>query len=169
MATVVVGPARKVGESVADVFLAHRNPVWRDKSDFIINAKLPERDERFEQLWARQISDDTFEICCIPFFLYDVALGDVVQTAPEGERKYVMSKVIRGSGRYVFRVWFGRSFQPREDVATELVSLGAAIEWSSPNLLAVDAADATTAKRIAEALQVYENQGGLEYETGRTS
>ena len=28
-----------------------------------------------EQLWARRLDEERFEVCCIPFFAYDVALG----------------------------------------------------------------------------------------------
>lgn len=68
-------------------FSVHREPVWRDRANFVVNAPLPE-EGRYEQLWSRQLSDDCFEVCCIPFFLYDVALGDVVQTKPQAGRKY---------------------------------------------------------------------------------
>lgn len=44
-------------------------------------------------------------MCCIPFFVYDVALGDVVATSPEGDGKYIVEKVVQPSGRFVFRVW----------------------------------------------------------------
>ena len=52
-------------------------------------AALPEAG-RFEQLWARQESADLFEICCIPFFVHKLALGDVVRTDTEGENAYVI-------------------------------------------------------------------------------
>lgn len=44
-------------------FSIHREPAWRDKANFVINAKLPE-EGRFEQLWTRQVCEDTFELCC---------------------------------------------------------------------------------------------------------
>ena len=59
-------------------------------------------------------------MCCIPFFVFDLALGDVVATSPREGRKYVVDKVVEPSGRYVFRVWFGESFQPRDEIASEL-------------------------------------------------
>ncbi|NOV98762.1 hypothetical protein HDG69_003357 [Isoptericola halotolerans] len=58
-------------------FSVHDEPAWRERASFIVHAALPEQG-RYEQLWCRQVSDDTFEVCCIPFFLYDVALGDLV-------------------------------------------------------------------------------------------
>jgi hypothetical protein len=57
----------------------HPEPVRRDRANFIVRARLPEPG-RAEQLWGRQLDERSFELCCIPFFLYDVALGDIVAT-----------------------------------------------------------------------------------------
>lgn len=154
----------------ANEFVVHQDPVWRERSNFIINAELAEKDRprRFEQLFAKQVGEDRFEICCIPFFVYDIALGDVVVTSPRGGRKYVVDKVIEPSGRYVFRVWFGESFHPRDEIAAELRALGSIIEWSSRNLLAVDAVDREHAQLVADFLAEREQAGHLVYETGRS-
>jgi len=152
--------------AAAEQFSLHPEPVWRDKANFIVNAPLPE-ENRYEQLWCRQVADDSFEICCIPFFLYDIALGDLVQTKAMGGRKYVLSHVQRPSGRYVFRVHFGRQSKQGE-VTDDLLGLGALLEWSSATLLAVDAADQSLASRIADYLQHREDRGELLYETGQS-
>lgn len=141
----------------------HEEPVWRERSNFIIGAPLPE-DGRAEQLWVRQVSGQRFEICCIPFFLYDVALGDVVET----DDAYNLVRVVDRSGRFVFRIWFGESFHPRQQVADELAERGALLEWSSPNLLAVDASDETHAQEIADYLAEQEQAERLMFETGRS-
>jgi Domain of unknown function (DUF4265) len=156
--------------TVPSEFVLHEQPVWRDRSDFIINAELPEKDQpqRFEQLFARQLDDDRFEVCCIPFFVYNIALGDIVYTAPKGNRKYVVAGVAEPSGRYVFRVWFGDSFIPRDEISDKIEALGSLVEWSSRNLLAVDAANAERAQRVANFLTEREDAGQLLYETGRT-
>jgi Domain of unknown function (DUF4265) len=149
----------------------HLEPVWRDRSNFIIAADISSQGTAAsrEQLWARQIAEDQFELCCIPFFLYDVALGDIVETETTGSRRYLISRVVRPSGRYVFRVWFGESFQPRDEIAQALEGLGALLEWSSRNLLAVDARDAAHAQVIADFLADRESKGQLVYETGKTA
>ena len=149
-----------------DVFLTHREPVWRDRSNFIIMAALPETG-RFEQLWARQESADLFEVCCIPFFEHNLALGDVVRTGAEGEKAYVMKDVVRPSGRWTFRVWLGESPEDRLGVEAEMFALGTLTEWFSPNLLAVDAETETLAQRLADALADGERRGRWVYETGR--
>lgn len=145
--------------------VVHTAPVLREHSDFMINAAIPPGDGRLEQLWVRKLGDYQFELCCIPFFLFDVALGDVVETDVD----FRLSRVIQPSGRSVFRVWFGESFHPRQQIADELVALGALLEWSSVNLLAVDAADRDHARRLADCLFAHEQAGRLTYETGQSA
>src|SRR5205807_8144309 len=109
--------------------------------------------------WARQIDEHRFEICCIPFFVYDLALGDVVETDDD----HVVQRVVESSGRYVFRVWFGESFHPRDEIAAELEAMGSLLEWSSRNLLAVDAADEEHARNVADFLADCEHRKQLIY------
>jgi len=58
-----------------DCIAIHLEPAWRARANFIIAAEIggtalrPER----EQLWARQTDEFCFELCCIPFFVYDLA------------------------------------------------------------------------------------------------
>jgi hypothetical protein len=152
-------------------FFTHPDPVWRERANFLIHAELPEEESRspqFEQLWARQISDNRFEVCCIPFFVYDLALGDVVATSSAEGREYIVERVVAPSGRYVFRVWFGQTFHPRDEIASALTALGSLIEWSSRNLLAVDAVDGEHAQLVADFLMERKKAGHLIYETGRS-
>jgi len=139
--------------------------VWRERADFIIGASLPE-EARAEQLWVKRLDEPlVFEMCCIPFFLYDVALGDVVQT----DASFEFLRVVEPSGRFVFRIWFGDSFHPRQEIADQLSEIGALLEWSSTNLVAVDAAGAKEAWIVADFLRDQEARGRLTYETGRST
>lgn len=144
----------------------HTEPVWRERSDFVIAAEVPGGTEAAtEQLFARQVGPDRFELCCIPFFIYDLALGDVVET----DSTYLVRRVVEPSGRFVFRVWFGDTAHPRDEIAEQLADLGALLEWSSINLLAVDAADPEHAQKVADYLSGMEADGKLMFETGRSS
>jgi hypothetical protein len=142
----------------------HPEPVWRDRADFIIGVRLSE-DDATEQLWAKRLKSNLFEICCIPFFAYDIALGDVVETNVDHD----VTRVVQRSERVVFRVWFGDSFHPRQDLANELVGMGALLEWSSANLLAVDVSEPSRAQAVADFLAQREDEGKLTYENGRSS
>lgn len=148
--------------------VVHLSPVWRDRANFIIHADIQAEGlpRRFEQLWARQLADSRFLVCCIPFFVYDLALGDEVET----DAQYLMQRIVNPSGRYTFRAWFGDSTHPaaRDDVVEALRGLQTEFEWYSEHLLAIDARDETRAQQIADLLYERQLQDHLAYETGRT-
>lgn len=102
-------------------------------------------------------------MCCIPFILYEVALGDIV----EWEEHRIGIRVVENSNRSVFRVWFGDSSYPKEEIEQGVLNLGALVEWSSANLLAVDASDTDTAAAIFAYLEQHHNDGHLMVETGK--
>lgn len=147
----------------------HENPVWRRKANFIIAADIAEDSDKreWEQLWARQISDFRFAVCCIPFFVYDLALGDEVET----DENYVIKKVVKTSGHSTFRVWFGESsyVKIREEITNKMQQLGCEIEWSSENLLAISAATDELAQSVISFLSERQKLNHLIIETGRTS
>jgi len=145
----------------------HTEPVWRDRANFIIAATVDSSDTEVttEQLWVRKIADKQFEVCCIPFFVYDLALGDKVETTEE----LLVDRVVEPSGRFVFRVFFPRPDSPKDETTAALLKLDALLEWSSANLLAVDASNETHARNVANFLQEAENRGHLIYETGRSA
>jgi hypothetical protein len=146
----------------------HSEPVWRERSNFIIAVEVDpaDTDVTTEQLWARKVDDRHFELCCIPFLAYDLALGDVVET----DAGYTVQRVSTPSGRYVFRVSFERGNHGNRDSTVEaLQALGAQVEWSSPSLLAVDARDQVHAQQIADHLNEQETAQRLMYETGKTA
>lgn len=150
--------------------VVHENPVWRARANFIIVAKIdptPTNTQwRWEQLWAQQVAENRFIICCIPFFVYDLALGDEVQTISSEGRQYLVQQVISPSGHYTFRVWFCDP-QARDKVPCELAHLGCLMEWrwASSNLLAVDVIG-SQAQAVADLLLHREQLGHLVYETG---
>ena len=156
-----------------DDVVVHPTPVWRERANFIIAARIddprPSQSWRWEQLWARQIEENRFEICCIPFFLYDLALGDEVTTQTTEGKQYVISEILKQSGHYTFRVWF-HDPTARETVGDELAELGCLTESRGPDskLLAVDAGSEDLAKAASGLLLQREATGKLQYETGRT-
>jgi hypothetical protein len=152
--------------------IVHENPVWREHADFIISAEVnPPPDAtrwQWEQLWARQIDESRFVLCCIPFFVYGLALGDEVETGPSKDRKYVVQRVVKLSGHRTFRVWF-YDLDARDEVTHKLTNLGCLMEWrwKTGNLLAVDTPSARQAQIVADYLWQWEQQGLLVYETGQ--
>lgn len=54
-------------------------PVWQHLANDTFFAASEGQEEEFEALPVQRITDTTGMICCIPFFLCRVALGDVVE------------------------------------------------------------------------------------------
>ncbi|HTI76043.1 MAG TPA: DUF4265 domain-containing protein [Mycobacterium sp.] len=161
-------PDNTAAKAQADVYIQHAAPIWRDRMNFVFDAALPDATNELEQLVGRQVADTEFELCCIPFFLYNVSLGDIVATNED----YLFERVVRPSGRFTFRVWFGKDSgaknAPKDRVAAELeLELGALLEWHGSSLLAVDAENGEVAQKVADYLQARETAGELTYETGR--
>lgn len=89
------------------VFWPHPRSAWAEKADRLLNLVVldDEVDEdACEQVAARLLEADTYELCSIPFFARNYALGDHVH-APAGN----IQNVVKPSGRYVYRIFFRRT------------------------------------------------------------
>lgn len=138
----------------------HEEPMWRSESNFIIFANV---DGEREQLWARQVSESIFKICCIPFFVYNLALGDIVET----DASYCVTKVVERSGRFIFRV-LNRSGNTNylASLVQRLEEFGALVERSSESMIAIDTENEQMAKDVSGWLSRLEQDGHIQYETG---
>jgi hypothetical protein len=151
-------------------YVLHTDPAWRARANFIVNAPLPKSDsgKEYEQLWLRKTDGILYEVCCIPFFLYDLALGDLVEVEILEGDQYQLGRVAVPSGRYVLRVWFGDAgIATRDEVMRDISDMPVILEWYSSNLLAIDLENFNEAQRMADYLLDAERAGKLVYETGR--
>jgi hypothetical protein len=143
----------------------HSDPVGRARADFIIASAIepfgPEIDS--EQLWARRVVERDFELSCIPFVTYGLALGNVVRTG----QGYLVEERIQQSGRAVFRASFSRQGHAvAERVTQQLIERDAQVEWFAATYVTVDARDPEHAKGVEAFLQEQQALGNLEYEAG---
>lgn len=149
-----------------DYEAAHVAPAWRDRADFIIAADISEEPghREWEQIWARRLGEHTFEICCVPFFAYGMALGDVVET----NGAHVIRRVINRSGHRTVRIWLGDSSSAaaREEVQKAVSSLKINIERYSENLLALSVAGEGVCQYVIHVLEQYARLGYLSFEFG---
>ncbi len=169
-----MGSVFSILNCMSSEFATHNEPIWRSRANFLIAAKIEKSEglsKQWEQLWTRQIADNRFEICCIPFFIYDLALGDRVETSSQEDKQYILKRVYRRSAHYTFRVWFGQS--PNPSIREEIVEwaeaqMNCSLEWYSRNLLALDVPNRNLARMVADILSAKEQREHLVYETGRT-
>lgn len=105
-----------------------------------------------------------FVLCCIPFFVYDLSLGDEVETDEDN----VLLAVLKRSGQVSFRAWFGgKAEDVKKKSMDEVQRLDPFVEWSSPNLVALSIHDSLS-QELANVIQSLEDEGALQYEAGLT-
>lgn len=120
--------------------ITHDFPVWRDRANFIIRLMLNDPDivqlAEAEQIWARQIEESVFEVCCIPFFAYGIALGDLVQTTSD----YLINEVREKKGHLTYRMLF-LDVSKWDAVVENIRNLGCLVEkrWERSTLVSIDA------------------------------
>lgn len=146
--------------------VVHLSPAWRDKANFLLFGPIElEGEARWEQVWARQVADNEFELCCVPFFLYDLSIGDVVETATRAGRRFVISNRLKVSGLRTLRIWYSAeaSADDKERMLKQLRETGAPSEWHSERLLAFACASAEL-PRFSTILGAEQESGILKFE-----
>ena len=159
-----------------DTTKKHLRPAWAEKADCVLqmrietgNAQL-DNPPRYEEIYARDLGEGFFQVCCVPFFLYDLALGDVVKVGAQNGAQ-IVEGVAQESGQHTFRAYFGRTFMPAaRDVLIDELSImaGVVVEWYSEDLLGLSAENDAVANDLARWLETAMSRGQLQYETGRT-
>jgi hypothetical protein len=150
-----------------DYVATHSEPLRRKESNFIVRAYLGSDggENRWEQLWVQKTPNPgQYILCCIPFFVYNLSLGDEVST----DEDLTVRTIIRHSGHKTFRLWFKVPTEHfmRERLMLEIRKHGAFMEWSSNNLLALSAENETAAQSLANLLAHSDYSEVAEYETG---
>jgi len=143
----------------------HNEPAWRHKADFVLGVKITDsvwaKEYQDEQLAAREIGDSTFEICCIPFMIYDLCLGDVVKTDDE----FNVNAIVKSGGHFGFRV-ATRDGLEQQEVVARAHEMGCLTERFSAKLCAIDAIDEDIAREVSGMLLSLREQGKIvDFET----
>ena len=149
--------------------MEHDLPAWGDLADCEILVRIPDVDDSIERLACRRVEKNDYEVCCLPFSLYEVCLGDTIRLATPmlGQPGHISEKVADGR-RYLFRVSLVQPSRVNmQSAASSLISMGHLVEVYSDMLISVDAADHDAAKSLAAYLQMQEDAGEWQYETGR--
>lgn len=155
--------------------------MWRD-GQFVV---MPEADSAYLTVWfafdsdadgpqwegllASAGDDGTTTVLSVPFFVYDLALGDEITTMTSAEGSLVAVERARRSGMFTFRVTFEAHPGDRwQTLMRDLEPWSCWFDVRSPTFLAI-AAQSESANDVADYLHAREQAGELQYETGQTS
>jgi hypothetical protein len=146
----------------------HSDPVRRDRTNYIIQVDLTVHGMpgNFEQLWTRTEDQRSFELCCLPFFTYGVALGDLVAW---DENTNHLGPIVNQSGRRLIRVAFldkPVAADCHAEVHGSLIQAGCLVEFSSEGYGSVDIAGGEQAIAVPELLARWVDDGTLIWEWG---
>jgi hypothetical protein len=123
-------------------FVVHEQPVGRAWTNYIARADLAPfgLDGQAEQLWLKAVNDGSYEVACIPFATYGIALGDVVVL---NDDDYV-SEVVRTSWHRTLRLLFTPDLPPvdlqkaADAIKTEIIAADLLSEWNGARFVVVD-------------------------------
>ncbi len=148
----------------------HRNPIWRSEANHFIfaEARVGDSPPEWEQLWSRQTKPGNFILCCIPYFTYDLALGDEVEASLNNSDRLAVTRVVKRSDHWTLRLWFG--YHESSNIRAVLAEIarvpGCLLEAYTAQYIAADAASFEVAERLVERLTELQNLGKLTFEKG---
>jgi hypothetical protein len=151
--------------SPQDFIAVHHEPAWREYADFIFHAHIGIENGKneWEQLWGRQTERNGVILCCIPFYAYDLSLGDELLL-----ENGIVSSVLVRSNQMTFRIYLSKAgLIVHNEILRVLGEMNSTVERSSENFFAVSI-ESGKAQSLADYLQTSERQGLMEYETGQS-
>lgn len=123
---------------------------------------------KWEGLLAARDDAGTAMVLSVPFFVYDLALGDEVSTVESAEGALVAETPMRRSGDLTFRVVFeGDADERWQELMRDLEPWSCWFDVRSPRFVAISA-PSEHAQAVADYLHGREQRGELQYETGQT-
>lgn len=119
-----------------------------------------------EQIWLRPLGDKKYEVCCLPFRVYGLALGDVVTLDPEARN---VNGIVQHSGNRVFRIFFPSSIplngflSAKKDVISAICDTGLQAEWSGERHVAINIPLGGSVARVWEVIREFEGAAVWEW------
>ncbi|MEU6550194.1 DUF4265 domain-containing protein [Streptomyces sp. NPDC046915] len=136
-------------------YVSHEAPAWRCEKSYMAMVDLTPfgLGGMLEQLWLREAGEgEVYEVCCIPYYAYGLALGDVVG---KGESDTV-DHLIKKSGRRVLRVLFAEPrplVDSRAPLREAVDAAGVLSEWNGDRHVAIDVPDISVMQPIFDSVE----------------
>ncbi|MEW2623330.1 DUF4265 domain-containing protein [Streptomyces sp. NPDC048106] len=144
-------------------FVVHEQPVGRASTNYIARVDLApfDLDGQVEQLWLKAVNDGSYEVACIPFSAYGIALGDVVVLNGDD---YV-SEVVGRSSHRTLRLLFTPDLPAAElqkaaaEIKSEIIAADLLSEWNGARFIAVDVPPGAEPSSLFTVMEAAVNAG----------
>jgi len=126
---------------------------------------------RTENVWARPLGQDEYEVESVPWFVRGIAFGDRVLARRDADGVLAFERKLAWSGRYTIRLIptdEGSAREQLEKIAAEFAPLGATGEGGLPayKILALDIPPTAAFGEIKALLRRGESEGRWGWEEG---
>ena len=124
--------------------------------------------ESTETVWAVPLTENTFVLRNLPFFVYGYAFDDVVYAEKASDEFPTAVRVVTRSGHSTYRVFLTGATTSIEDVPNwqALREIGCTFERGTENLYAVDIPPTSDIHQAYAALELGESSGFWRFEEG---
>lgn len=118
-----------------------------------------------EGLWCKKTSKDTYIVDNVPFYTYEISLGDEICIIEE-DSEYHFQSVVKPSGNSTLRVHFND--ERIQEIRDKLFEMGCKVEISNiSSFISVNVPENVSLKGVEEFLtNIQEECDGLAYEHG---
>lgn len=139
----------------------HLRPAWGWKADFILRLEVAYSDATVaEQVWTRQLSSRIYELCCIPFVAYDLALGDELLV----DEELRFTGHASPGGRQTVRLYSPQTLADLPGFVGELEAHGLLFESYSARLYAIDFPSIKELELFQPRLEHWRSISGMDFE-----
>jgi len=120
-------------------------------------------EDEIEVMWTIE-KEHGYELDNIPFYVKNLALGDVVSAEMDSDGALWFSELVQPSGHSTIRLWFA-GMDSITMIRDELNRMGCASEVSDlPRLVAVDVPPSIPYEKVKELFDQGERVGTFEYQ-----
>ena len=121
-----------------------------------------------EVIFANSLGEGRFRVCNIPFYAYNLNLGDIVYASVSADDSLPVYRFTEaGSGNKTMRVYFPVALDNKERLAFmgKMNRLAANVEWANGHLCALSLPTPVVFDTVFDALDKLETGGKLWFET----
>jgi hypothetical protein len=134
--------------------VVHHSPVWSNEVDSLVRVDLDafELPDSTELIWAHHLGGSSYLVCCIPFFPYGLALGDVMET--DAQRTFL--RVAEARGHRLLRIALlpgPRRAELRSTITQLLAEVKLLHEWHNQDYCAIDLPGLGSEDHIVEQIR----------------
>lgn len=130
----------------------HEHPAWGSRVDTTVLAPVAGMERAFEELPCERGEDGSYVVCCLPFQVEGVHLGDVVAAVVDRSGRPIVESVSTRAGRVTVGLEVSLMRTSPAAIVERLDAMNRVYEWPGGSSIVVDAMDNADADELISLL-----------------